>query len=40
MGPPPHILIVDDHAQIRESVARFLEKNGMRTTVARCRVAL
>ena len=35
MGPPPHILIVDDHAQIRESVARFLEKNGMRTTVAR-----
>ena len=35
MGPLPHILIVDDHAQIRESVARFLEKNGMRTTVAR-----
>ncbi len=35
MGPPPHILIVDDHAQIRESVARFLEKNGMRTTVAK-----
>jgi two-component system OmpR family response regulator len=35
MGPPPHILIVDDHAQIRESVARFLEKNGMRATVAK-----
>ncbi|MBW4983513.1 response regulator [Mameliella sp. CS4] len=35
MGQPPHILVVDDHAQIRESVKRFLEKNGMRATAAK-----
>ncbi|NDW01489.1 response regulator [Salipiger sp. PrR002] len=35
MGPLPHILVVDDHAQIRESVTRYLEKNGMRATSAK-----
>ncbi len=34
MGPP-HILVVDDHAQIRESVTRYLERNGMRATAAK-----
>jgi two-component system OmpR family response regulator len=29
-----HILIVDDHRDIRESLARYLMKNNMRTTVA------
>jgi len=31
----PHILVVDDHKEIRESVSRFLEKNGMRATSAK-----
>lgn len=31
----PHILIVDDHKEIRESVKRFLEKNGLRASVAK-----
>lgn len=35
MGHLPHILVVDDHAQIRESVTRYLEKNGMRATSAK-----
>jgi len=30
-----HILVVDDHKEIRESVSRFLEKNGMRATAAK-----
>ena len=30
----PHILIVDDHQEIRKSVSRYLERNGMRTSVA------
>jgi two-component system, OmpR family, response regulator len=30
----PQILIVDDHAEIRTSVAQYLERNGMRATVA------
>lgn len=30
-----HILVVDDHRQIRESVTRFLERNGMRATAAK-----
>ena len=30
----PHILIVDDHAEIRQSVMRYLEKNGIRATGA------
>ncbi|WP_430449604.1 response regulator [Rhodophyticola sp.] len=35
MSASPHILVVDDHRQIRESVTRFLEKNGMRATAAK-----
>lgn len=31
----PHILIVDDHREIRDAVSRYLEKNGMRATAAR-----
>ena len=31
---PPHILVVDDHAEIRQSVIRYLEKNGLRATGA------
>lgn len=30
----PHILVVDDHVEIRKSVSRYLERNGMRTSVA------
>lgn len=32
--PSPHILVVDDHRDIRESLARYLVKNGMRATAA------
>jgi two-component system OmpR family response regulator len=35
MSNVPHILVVDDHQQIRESVTRFLEKNGLRATSAK-----
>ncbi|MFN4156650.1 MAG: response regulator [Paracoccaceae bacterium] len=31
----PHILVVDDHRDIRDAVTRYLEKNGMRATPAR-----
>jgi len=31
----PHILVVDDHKEIRESVKRFLERSGMRATCAK-----
>src|SRR5688572_32888274 len=30
----PHILVVDDHREIRESLALFLKKNGRRATAA------
>ena len=30
----PHILVVDDHREIRDALAKYLEKNGMRVTVA------
>lgn len=35
MTEPPHILVVDDHREIRDAVTRYLEKNGMRATAAR-----
>ncbi|MCX8226922.1 MAG: response regulator [Sulfitobacter sp.] len=35
MTEQPHILVVDDHREIRDSVTRYLEKNGMRATAAR-----
>lgn len=31
----PHILVVDDHREIRDAVTRYLERNGMRATSAR-----
>ncbi len=30
----PHILVVDDHREIRDAVTRFLQKNGLRATSA------
>ncbi|POF63293.1 DNA-binding response regulator [Novacetimonas maltaceti] len=35
MDPLPHILIVDDDREIRELLARFLERNELRVTTAR-----
>ncbi|MEM6548611.1 MAG: response regulator [Pseudomonadota bacterium] len=32
--PQPHILVVDDHRDIREPLARYLEKNGYRASTA------
>ncbi|WP_439528779.1 response regulator [Pannonibacter sp.] len=32
--PSPHILVVDDHKDIRETLARYLIKNGFRATSA------
>ena len=35
METAPHILVVDDDREIRELLARFLEKHGLRVTAAR-----
>ncbi len=35
MTETPHILVVDDHREIRDAVTRYLERNGMRATAAR-----
>ena len=35
MSSAPHILIVDDHREIRDALTRYLQKNGMRTSAAR-----
>lgn len=32
--PSPHILVVDDHRDIRETLARYLMKNGFRASTA------
>ena len=34
MSTRPHILVVDDEASIREPLARYLAKQGFRTTEA------
>lgn len=34
MDPTPHILVVDDHREIRDAVGKYLTRNGMRVTVA------
>ncbi len=34
MERTPHILVVDDHAQIREPLAKYLGKQGLRVTMA------
>jgi two-component system, OmpR family, response regulator len=35
MSKPPHILVVDDHREIRDAVTRYLQKNGLRATAAK-----
>lgn len=35
MSDVPHILVVDDHREIRDAVTRYLEKNGMRAQSAK-----
>lgn len=35
MEPAPHILVIDDDREIRELLGRFLEKQGLRVTLAR-----
>jgi two-component system OmpR family response regulator len=35
MDPAPHILVVDDDHEIRDLLARFLERGGLRVSVAR-----
>jgi len=35
MDPIPHILILDDDREIRELLGKFLEKHGLRVTLAR-----
>lgn len=40
MTQPPHILIVDDHREIRDALVKYLEKNGMRATSAADAVAM
>lgn len=37
---PRHILIVDDHREIRDALVKYLEKNGMRATSAADAVAM
>ena len=34
MDPSPHILVVDDHRDIRETLAKYLAKNGFRVSTA------
>ena len=34
MEPTSHVLVVDDHREIREPLARYLEKHGLRVTIA------
>lgn len=34
MKEQPHILVVDDHAEIRNSVSQYLQRNGMQATGA------
>jgi two-component system OmpR family response regulator len=34
MEPTPHILVVDDHRDIRDLLAKYLVKHGLRVTVA------
>jgi two-component system, OmpR family, response regulator len=40
MTQPPHILIVDDHRDIRDALVKYLERNGMRATSAANAVAM
>ena len=40
MTRPPHILIVDDHREIRDALVKYLEKNGVRAASAVDAVAM
>lgn len=40
MTQPPHILIVDDHREIRDALVKYLARNGMRATSAADAVAM
>ncbi|MBZ0128358.1 MAG: response regulator [Rhodobacteraceae bacterium] len=40
MTHPPHILIVDDHREIRDALVKYLEQNGVRATAAADAVAM
>jgi two-component system OmpR family response regulator len=40
MTDTPHILVVDDHREIRDALAKYLERNGMRASVAADAVAM
>lgn len=40
MTRPPHILIVDDHREIRDALVKYLVKNGMHATTAADAVAM
>lgn len=40
MTDTPHILVVDDHRDIRDGLKRYLEKNGLRVTVAADAIAM
>lgn len=40
MTTPPHILIVDDHREIRDALVKYLEKSGMRASSAANAVAM
>jgi two-component system OmpR family response regulator len=33
-SPAPHILVVDDHREIRDALTRYLQRNGMRADAA------
>jgi hypothetical protein len=34
-APTPHILVVDDHREIRDAVTKYLARNGMRAGAAK-----
>jgi two-component system OmpR family response regulator len=40
MDTTPHVLVVDDHKDIRDGLKKYLEKNGMRATGAEDAVAM
>ena len=40
MTDTPHILVGDDHREIRDALAKYLERNGMRASVAADAVAM
>ena len=39
MGEPPHLLVVDDHREIRDALAKYLTKHDYRVSSAESAVA-